>query len=89
MTNPELGLQIVEALERKIETRFHRQTRNVAQAAEPGLVLGALVKLEEQELIAQENAYRSNGNEEAAKAFMMVRTELLQPVVRALYDRLT
>ena len=42
MSNSELGFQLVEALERKIETRFHRQTRNVAQATEPGLVLSDL-----------------------------------------------
>jgi hypothetical protein len=89
MAELELGIQLVEALEKKIETRFHRQTRNVEQGGEPGLVLTALVKLEEQELIAQENAYRANGHEETANAFMMVRTELLHSVVRELYDRLT
>jgi hypothetical protein len=89
MSDPELGIQLVEALEKKIETRFHRQTRNESQASEPGLVLSALVKLEEQELLAQENAYRNNGNEETANAFMMVRTELLHSVVRELYARLT
>ena len=89
MTDPELGFQIVEALEKKIETRFHRQTRTAAPGSEPGLVLSALVKLEEQELLAQENAYRGNGNDDTANAFMMVRTELLHSVVRKLYDRLT
>ncbi len=89
MADEELGIQIVEALEKKIETRFHRQTRTADQGAEPGLVLSALVKLEEQELMAQENAHRSSGNEETANAFMMVRTELLHPIVRGLYDRLT
>tara|TARA_A100001037_G_C14776107_1_gene468242 strand:- start:241 stop:399 length:159 start_codon:yes stop_codon:yes gene_type:complete len=52
-------------------------------------VLSTLVKLEEQELLAQENAHRTNGNEETANAFMMVRTELLHPIVRGLFDRLT
>ncbi len=52
-------------------------------------MLSALVKLEEQELMAQENAHRSNGSEETANAFMMLRTELLHSVVRELYDRLT
>ncbi|MDA0230692.1 MAG: hypothetical protein O3B21_10960 [Proteobacteria bacterium] len=89
MSDPEFGIQLVEALEKKIETRFRRQTRKEAKAVEPGLVLGALVKLEEQELLAQENAYRSNGNEDTANAFMMVRTELLHSVVRDLYNRLT
>ena len=89
MADPDLGIQLVEAQEKKIETRFHRQTRNEAQATEPGLVLSALVKLEEQELLAQENAYRNNGNEDTANAFMMVRTELLHSVVRELYARLT
>jgi len=51
--------------------------------------LSALVKLEEQELLAQENACRSSGNEDMANAFMMVRTELLHSVVRGLYNRLT
>ena len=88
MADPELGIQLVEALEKKIETRFHRQTRDVTQETEPGLVLSALVKLEEQELLAQENAHRSNGNEDTANAFMMVRTELLHSVVRELYHRL-
>ncbi len=88
MTDPELGIQIIEALEKKIETRFHRQTRT-SEGTEPGLVLSALVKLEEQELMAQENAHRSNGSEDTANAFMMVRTELLHSVVRELYDRLT
>jgi len=87
MTDPELGFQIIEALEKKIETRFHRQSR-AEQGTEPSLVLSALVKLEEQELLAQENAYRSNGNEDTANAFMMVRTELLHSVVRDLYGRL-
>ncbi|MEE8172237.1 MAG: hypothetical protein V3T62_04830 [Alphaproteobacteria bacterium] len=89
MADPELRIQLVEALEKKIETRFHRQTRNVTQATEPGLVLSALVKLEEQELLAQENAHRNNGNEDTANAFIMVRTELLHSVVRGLYNRLT
>ena len=48
MADPEFGIQLIEALEKKIETRFHRQTRNEAQATEPGLVLSAQVKLEEQ-----------------------------------------
>ncbi len=52
-------------------------------------MLSTLVKLEEQELLAQENAHRTNGNEETANAFMMVRTELLHPIVRGLFDRLT
>ena len=89
MADPEMGIQLVEALEKKIETRFRRQTRNEAQAVEPGLVLSALVKLEEQELLAQENACRSSGNEDMANAFMMVRTEPLHSVVRGLYNRLT
>ena len=89
MAEPELGIQLLEALEKKIETRFHRQTRNAEQPSEPGLVLSALVKLEEQELLAQENAFRNDGNEDTANAFMMVRTELLHSVVRGLYDRLT
>ena len=89
MADPEFGIQLIEALEKKIETRFHRQTRNEAQATEPGLVLSALVKLEEQELLAQENAFRNSGNEDTANAFMMVRTELLHSVVRGLYARLT
>ena len=38
MADPELGIQLVEALEKKIETRFHRQTRNAGQGGEPGLV---------------------------------------------------
>ena len=89
MVDVELGIQILEALEQKLETRFHRQARTSAPGIEPGLVLSALVKLEEEELYVQENAYRSNGNEETANAFMMVRTELLHPVVRDLYERLT
>ena len=89
MADPEFGIQFIEALEKKIETRFHRQTRNEAQATEPGLVLSVLVKLEEQELLAQENAFRNSGNEDTANAFMMVRTELLHSVVRELYARLT
>jgi len=48
-------------------------------------VLSALVKLEEQELLAQENAFRNSGNEDAANTFMMVRTELLHSVVQELY----
>ena len=88
MADPKLGFQIIEALEKKIKTRFHRQTRT-ADGSEPGLVLSALVKLEEQELMGQENAHRSNGSEETANAFMMLRTELLHSVVRELYDRLT
>ena len=31
MADPEFGIQLIEALEKKIETRFHRQTRNEAQ----------------------------------------------------------
>ena len=89
MADPELGIKLVEALEKKIETRFHRQTRNADQGSAPGLVLSNLVKLEEEELMAQENSYRAHGHEEAANAFMMVRTELLHTVVRGLYDRLT
>ena len=51
-------------------------------------MLSALVKLEEQELLAQENAFWNSGNEDTANAFMMARTELLHSVVQELYARL-
>ena len=35
MADPEFGIQLIEALEKKIETRFHCQTRNEAQATDP------------------------------------------------------
>ena len=54
----------------------------------PSLVLDTLRKREETALEEQEAKYRQAGNEEVAKAFHMVRTELLREVVRSLFQRL-
>ena len=84
----QLGQQIVEALEKKLETRLKRETRTAKGSSEPSLVLDALRKREETELEEQEAKYRESGDEEVAAAFNMVRTKLLRDVVRSLFDRL-
>ena len=85
----ELCEQIITALERKLENRYRRAARNAGAAAEPGQILGTLSEQVAQELAAQESKYRDAGNEGAAQAFAMVRSDLLRDIVRDLFARVS
>ncbi len=84
----EAGQQVVEALTKKLEKRFHRQTRIQGADANPWMILQKLVEQETRDLEAQEGRYRDSGNIEVADVFETVRKQLLKGVHRDLMDRL-
>ena len=85
----ELCEQIITALGRKLENRYRRAARQAGSGGEPGQILGVLSEEVAQELSAEESKHRQEGNEDAAQAFAMVRSDLLRDVVRDLFARVS
>jgi hypothetical protein len=89
MTNPELGQQIVNALEQRLEKNFKRQMRIGQNKLEPRAVLDAVAEQGAAHIREQEKRYRDQGQHEVADAFQMVRKELWGDAVAEFAARVT
>lgn len=84
----EAGQQVLDALTKKLEKRFHRETRIRGAGANPWMILQDLVEQEARNLEEQEEKNRDSGHTEVADVFETVRKKLLKDVHRELMDRL-